>query len=123
MTMIKYGKYRFSLQFDSGSDNQVRAGEFLERLGNRKSRVVVEAINEYMDNHPELDTAEKKIEIKLNSLHTYSKEKIEQMVCALLEEKLSLIQASNNIKKEGDAITSGITDKDIATMLDNIDLF
>ena len=45
------------------------------------------------------------------------------MVCALLEEKLSLIQASNNIKKEGDAITSGITDKDIATMLDNIDLF
>ena len=121
--MIKDGKYRFSLQFDSDSDNQVQAGEFLERLGNRKSRVVVEAINEYMDNHPELDTAEKKIEIKLNSLHTYSKEKIEQMVRALIEEKLSLIQASNNIKKEGDAITSGTTDKDIATMLDNIDLF
>ena len=121
--MIKDGKYRFSLQFDSGSDNQVRAGEFLERLGNRKSRVVVEAINEYMDNHPELDTAEKKIEIKLNSLHTYSKEKIEQMVRALIEEKLSLIQASNNIKKECDVIVSETTDKDIATMLDNIDLF
>ena len=57
--MIKNGNILFFTVLIPGSDNQVRAGEFWNGFGNRKSRVIVEAINEYMDNHPELDTAEK----------------------------------------------------------------
>ncbi len=45
--MKKDGKYRFSLQFSADSEEQVRAGELLERLGNRKSAVVVAALNDY----------------------------------------------------------------------------
>mgnify|MGYP006863340834 CR=1 FL=1 len=121
--MIKDGKYRFSLQFASDSEQQMRAGEFLERLGNRKSCVIVEAINEYIDNHPELKSTDRKIEIKISSLSAYSKEKIEQMIQALVEEKLALIQASKSECKEGEAVISETKDSDIATMLDNIDLF
>ena len=118
--MIKDGKYRFSLQFASDSDNQIRAGEFLERLGNRKSCIIVEAINEYIDNHPELENTQRKIEIKINSSSAYSKEKIEQMIRVLVEEKLSLIQASNGAQKDGETTVSETMDRDIATMLDNI---
>ena len=50
--MKKDGKYRFSLQFSADSEEQVRAGELLERLGNRKSAVVVAALNDYLDSNP-----------------------------------------------------------------------
>ena len=46
--MKRDGKYRFSLQFRSETDEQVQAGELLERLGNRKSAVVVAALNAYI---------------------------------------------------------------------------
>ena len=52
--MKKDGKYRFSLQFNSETEEQFRAGELLERMGNRKSHLVVAALNEYMESHPEL---------------------------------------------------------------------
>ena len=39
--MKKDGRYRFTLQFAMDSEENVRAGELLERLGNKKSRVVM----------------------------------------------------------------------------------
>ena len=63
--MKKDGKYRFSLQFSADSEEQVRAGELLERLGNRKSAVVVAALNDYLDSNPNLQDAHCKIEVKL----------------------------------------------------------
>lgn len=121
--MIKDGKFRFSLQFASDSEKQIRAGEFLERLGNRKSCIIVEAINDYIDNHPEFENGQRKIEIKINSSSAYNKEKIEQMIHVLVEEKLALIQASNAAQKGGESRISETMDRDIATMLDNIELF
>ena len=52
--MKRDGKYRFSLQFGSETREQVQAGELLERLGNRKSAVVIAALNAYIAAHPEL---------------------------------------------------------------------
>lgn len=51
--MKKNGKYRFSLQFGMESKEEVVAGELLERLGNKKSKFVVAALNEYISRHPE----------------------------------------------------------------------
>ena len=51
--MKKDGRYRFTLQFAMDSEENVRAGELLERLGNKKSRVVVAALNALADDHPE----------------------------------------------------------------------
>ena len=65
--MKKDGKYRFSLQFGSDSEKQVRAGEFLERLGKKKSIVVVEALNDYLLAHPELQEVRgRKIEVNVS---------------------------------------------------------
>ena len=52
--MRRQGVYRFSLQFPGDTEERVRAGELLERLGNRKSAVVVAALNQYLDQHPQL---------------------------------------------------------------------
>lgn len=60
----KDGKYRFSLQFGSETDEEYRAGEFLEHLGNKKSAVIIAALNEYLLSHPELQSPYCKIEVK-----------------------------------------------------------
>ena len=51
--MKKNGKYRFSLQFPNESEVQKTVGDFLERMGNRKSSFIVLALWEYLQNHPE----------------------------------------------------------------------
>ena len=55
--MKKDGRYRFTLQFGSDSEEQIRVGEFLESLGNKKSAVMVDVLNEYLLSHPELQEA------------------------------------------------------------------
>lgn len=53
IAMKKDGKYRFSLQFGAETEEQQSVGELLERLGNRKSAVVVAAVSDYILAHPE----------------------------------------------------------------------
>ena len=53
--MRTQGGYRFSLQFAAETEEQIRAGEFLERMGNRKSAIVVNAISHYLDANPDAD--------------------------------------------------------------------
>lgn len=65
--MKKDGKYRYSLQFGSQSEDEVRAGELLERLGNKKSIVVVAALNDYIASHPDLENPYCKIEVRTES--------------------------------------------------------
>lgn len=52
--MKRDGKYRFTLQFPADTERRIQAGELLEQLGNRKSAVVVAALCEYAEKHPEL---------------------------------------------------------------------
>lgn len=54
--MRKNGSYRFSLQFPAKTDDQIRVGELLEHMGNRKSAVIVVALTAFIDSHPELLT-------------------------------------------------------------------
>lgn len=121
--MKKDGKYRFSLQFGTETEEQVQAGELLEKLGNRKSQIIVAALNEYMISHPELQNPHCKIEVKFTSTSEYNRSDIEQLVRALVEERLTLAQASNVMQKDGDSTHSSILDEDIATMLENINIF
>lgn len=44
--MKKDGLYRYSLQFPDDSEKRIRAGELLEKLGNKKSAVIVAALND-----------------------------------------------------------------------------
>ena len=52
--MKRDGKYRFSLQFPALTEQQIKVGDALERMGNRKSNIIVDAVSKYIDAHPEL---------------------------------------------------------------------
>lgn len=114
--MRKNGKYRFSLQFPAETEEQIQAGELLERLGNRKSAVVVAALGEYLVAHPALTSPECKVEIK--AVQNLSPEQLKEMVQKMLDEILNDFSKSssgrnNTIKSNGN----------ITEMLDNLDVF
>ena len=122
--MFKDGKYRYSLGFGNGTEKERRAGELLERLGNRKSSLIVDVLSEYIDKHPELENSQGKIEITITtSPSAPSKEKIEQMVRELVAETISSMQINCNVPTASESIDSYALDKNIAIMLDNLDQF
>lgn len=119
--MKKNGKYRFSLQFGADSEEQIRAGELLERLGNKKSQIVVASLNEYIAAHPELANGDCKIELRLTS--EYDSAKLEQIIKAIVEKRFVEkrfveMQMMVNTKTSKDTL-----DDDIVQMLDNLQLF
>ena len=118
--MKKDGQYRYTLQFGSQNDAEYKAGELLERLGNKKSAVIVAALNEYMLSHPELQNPYCKIEIKVNS--NLNQDRVEQIVRSIVEEKLSMLQLSGTATPKVENISNAL-EQDVVTMLDNLDLF
>lgn len=118
--MKKDGKYRFSLQFSADSEEQIKAGELLERLSNKKSQIIVASLNEYMAAHPELVDEDCKIEVKFTP--EYTLEQLEQIVKTIVESKLAGLTSSmdNNEISEN---TPNELDFDITQMLENLDLF
>lgn len=118
--MKKDGKYRYSLQFGSQSEDEVRAGELLERLGNKKSIVVVAALNDYIASHPDLENPYCKIEVRTES--GYPRNGIEELVRTIVEERLRDLTIGN-IPPETAKETTDMLEADVAQMLDNLDLF
>lgn len=118
--MKKDGKYRFTLQFGSESDEEYRAGELLEHLGNKKSAVIVAALNEYLASHPELQSPYCKIEVKVGS--DFNQEKVEQIIRTIVEEKMAMLQLSGTATPRAEQVPEAL-EQDVATMLDNLDLF
>ena len=119
--MKKDGKYRFSLQFSADSEERIRAGELLEKLGNGKSTVVVGALNEYIDSHPELLAKDCKIEVRLTP--GYNRDGIEELIRTIVDEKLGSFQPAEPGGKLLAEEKAQILEEDIAQMLDNLDLF
>ena len=119
--MKKDGKYRFTLQFGSESDEEYRAGEFLEHLGNKKSAVIVAALNEYLASHPELQSPYCKIEVKVAP--KYDQEKMEHLIRKIVEEKMSALQFAGSITAAEAVQKPDAIEEDVAKMLDNLDLF
>ena len=117
--MRKDGRYRFTLQFAMDSEENIRAGELLERLGNKKSRVVVAALNALADDHPELES--EKAEVKL-TVQSVSMELLEMRIRQMIEERLggvSVPKQPNMIEAEQVNNVS----QDILDMLGDLELF
>lgn len=112
------GKYRFNLGFSANSVEEIRAGELLESLGQKKSVMVVAALNEYMDRHPELISGGGKIEIKTTSITTDS---LESLVRRILEEKVTCPNIPAAVEKQVNDVMQG--DLDIQDMLNDLDIF
>ena len=114
--MRKNGKYRFSLQFPAETEEQIQAGELLERLGNRKSAVVVAALWEYLLANPALLSPEGRVEIK--AVQNVSSEQLKEMVRKMLDERLMDANYKGNLGK-----VTAEGDNNITEMLNNMDIF
>lgn len=114
--MKKNGKYRFTLQFPAETEEQIQAGELLERLGNRKSAVLVAALYEYLQAHPALQNPECKIQI--TATHSYPPEAIAKLVREMVGEQLA--QTGNMLPQETVGNSAGL---DVSEMLDNLEIF
>lgn len=117
--MKKDGKYRFSLQFGMNSAEEVAVGELLEQLGNRKSVIVVAALNEYLQKHPELQSRDCKIQVQFSGA---DQNQLEDIVRRLVEERLSGIQITEKMESENQNASVQVSD-DIMDMLSDLDMF
>ena len=117
--MKKEGKYRFSLQFSADTEEHIRAGELLEKLGNKKSLIVVDALNEYLRNHPELEKQCGSVKLRLTSV--YDRDKIEQIVKEIMGNGILTAKETPDTQL---TINNGsdMLD-DISEMLENISAF
>lgn len=122
--MKKDGRYRFTLQFSSDTEEQIRAGELLESLGNRKSTIIVEALNEYLLSHPELLNSRCKMEVKVAV--GYSQTKIEQIIKKIVDDRIANLQLdgiqTDTSQNQIPDISATLED-DIGQMFDNLDVF
>ena len=116
--MRKDGKYRFTLQFGADSEDQIRVGEL---LGNRKSTIIVSALSDYIDTHPELQSDYSKIEVKVAS--AFDRSQMERLIRSIVEEKLSELHTTETIADTSMSGTSEALEEDITKMLDNLDMF
>ncbi len=122
--MFKDGKYRYSLGFGSDTEKERRVGEFLERLGNRKSSLIIDVLNDYIEKHPEIETSQGKIKITIAALPSApSRENLEQMVRELINETIANMQVSGEIQQVEENIDTISLNENIATMLENLDQF
>lgn len=120
--MKRDGKYRFSLQFGSGTDDQVQAGEFLERLGNKKSAVVVAALNAYIAVHPELAvSANIPVSVKIEG--GIRRDALEQLVRTLIDERIAKGQLFAGVDETPSVETQEGLNEELAAMISNLELF
>ena len=112
--------YRYNIQFPGKTELEIRAGEFLETLGRKKSSVIITALNEYLDHHPELSDGSH-IHINISSL---SIPELERKIQSMIEERLARIDLSavpspsTRFKDSSETVS-----KDIMEMISDLDLF
>ena len=117
--MKKEGKYRFSLQFSADTEEHIRAGELLEKLGNKKSLIVVDALNEYSNSHPELEKQCGSVKLRLTPI--YDRDKIEQIVKEIMKSNTPTVKETPDIQSAGNDDSDILAD--ITEMLENISAF
>ena len=112
--------YRYNIQFPGKTDLEIRAGEFLETLGRRKSTVIIAAMNEYLDHHPELSDGSHPI-VNISSL---SFQELEIKIQAMIEDRLAGIDVPTvSASPYGLASSAEAVNKDIMDMISDLDLF
>lgn len=117
--MKKDGKYRYSLQFGMSSEEEIRAGELLESLGNKKSKVLIAALNEYVTNHPELESQRCELRVSFQSVPM---ELLEMKIRQLVEERLGSVTTSPQATIMDPEHVEHVS-QDIVDMLDDLELF
>lgn len=122
--MKKEGSYRFNLKFSCNSEKNIRAGELLERYANKKSILIIEALNEYMENHPEIMHDNCEIHIIKEKNNNILPDNWREIVKEMIKENVSAgnIQTGDIKNQDADKDTP-VSEEGIAEMLNNIESF
>ena len=124
--MRRDDKYRFSLSWGRDTAEKIAVGDLLEKLKNRKSDLIVQAVWEFIGNHPEVMAENAKIVITVQSTPTDEQTlaKIQQMIDASVERlKDSMkfqIQQEKQVEQAAPAV---LNQQDLDDMLDNLTIF
>ena len=108
--------YKVTLQFPARTAEQRQAGEFLERLGSKKSRVVVQALTDYLQKHPDL--LEVGGTIHVDATTGLSRDEVRVII------REELARGNYAPSSEESDVPAGADQKNIVdSMLDNLGLF
>ena len=124
--MRRDDKYRFSLGWGRDTAEKIAVGDFLEKLKNRKSDLIVQAVWEYIGNHPEVMAENAKIVITVRSTPTDEQTfaKIQSMIDAALESlKDNMKYQIEQENRSGPEEPTGPYQQDLDDMLDNLTIF
>ena len=112
--------YRFSLSWPMDTEEQILAGEFLSKLGNKKSCLIIQLICDYIEAHPEAVNPKETIKFIINSTSVGEKlaGMIKSMVQSELAGKITAQQPSvdSGPEQKANDINAGIDD-----MLEDLD--
>lgn len=113
-------KYRFSLQWAADTSEKIQAGEFLEKLGNKKSEFVVLAMTEYLKAHPDILSKSQTINIIIKP--SFTSEQIEVMIMSAIRKHMAGTESIT--KKSITPNTEALPDEtNIDIMIKNLDMF
>ena len=124
--MRRDDKYRFSLSWGRDTAEKIAVGDLLEKLKNRKSDLIVQAVWEYIGNHPEVMAENAKIVITVQSTPTDEQTlaKIQQMIDASVERlKDSMKFQIQQEKQVEQAAPTVLNQQDLDDRLDNLTIF
>ena len=124
--MRRDDKYRFSLGWGRDTAEKIAVGDFLEKLKNRKSDLIVQAVWEYIGNHPEVMAENAKIVITVRSTPTDEQTfaKIQSMIDAALESlKDNMKYQIEQENRSGQEEPTGPNQQDLDDMFDNLTIF
>jgi len=106
--------FRFTLQFPDITAYQRQIGEFLERLGSKKSRFIVMALSEYLAEHPEKLRVSGKLHPNIGG---FSRDDMKDIIREVLAERGMMIQLS------GEAQPAEPSEASVNAMLDSMKFF
>ena len=124
--MRRDDKYRFSLSWCRDTAEKIAVGDLLEKLKNRKSDLIVQAVWEYIGNHPEVMAENAKIVITVQSTPTDEQTlaKIQQMIDASVERLKDSMKFQIQQEKQVEQVAPTVLNqKDLDDMLDNLTIF
>lgn len=123
--LLRDDRYRFSLQWSADTEEKVRVGSLLERMGNKKSDFIVMAIMDYLQRHPDADIPGTKIKITCHPVHT--KEQLRAMVQDLVKSSMNELMQGKTVASVEDnqysEMPPGPSEQDIDAMLASLKLF
>ena len=111
--------YRFTLGFRNDNELNIKVGEFLERLKQKKSRFIIEVVGEYLEAHPELLDESESHEIQFKKrVPPEELDRLREEMRVYIDEKLTNLPLSDVILKDSSQEEIQIDD-----MLQDLDIF